>query len=46
MQIQHDILKSDIYNMNEKKFAISITDSFKVLVQCTEIQAFNVQTNN
>ncbi len=32
MQIQHDILKSDIYNMNEKKFAINIIDSFKVLI--------------
>jgi len=32
--------------MNEKKFAISITDSFKVLVQHTEVQAFSVQTDN
>jgi len=31
-QIQHGILKSDIYNMNEKKFAMSIINSFKVLV--------------
>ena len=32
MWIQHDILKSDIYNMNEKRFAMNIIDSFKVLV--------------
>ena len=35
-QIQHDILKSDIYNMNEKKFAMNIVNSFKILVQHTE----------
>ena len=42
MQIQHDILKSDIYNMNEKRFAMSIIDSFKVLVQYIETQAFSI----
>ena len=31
-RIQHGILKSDIYNMNEKGFAMGIADSFKVLV--------------
>ena len=46
MWIQHGILKSDIYNMNEKKFAMNITESFKVLVQHTETQAFSVQTDN
>jgi len=45
-QIQHGILKLNIYNMNEKGFAMSITDSFKVLVQCTERQAFSVQADN
>ncbi len=30
--MKHDILKSDIYNMNEKKFAMNIMNSFKVLV--------------
>jgi len=44
--IQYGILKSDIYNMNEKKFAMSITDSFKVLVQHTKAQAFSVQVDN
>jgi hypothetical protein len=45
-QIQHGILKSNIYNMNEKKFAMSITNSFKVLVQCMKAQAFSVQADN
>ncbi len=45
-QIQHGILKSDIYNMNEKKFEISITDSFKVLVWHMKAQAFSVQIDN
>jgi len=45
-QIQHGMLKSNIYNMNEKKFAMNITDSFKVLVQHTEAQAFSVQAGN
>ena len=45
-QIQHGILKSNIYNMNEKRFAISITNSFKVLVWCMKVQAFSVQTDN
>ncbi len=45
-RIQHGILESDIYNMNEKEFAMSITDSFKVLVQHTEAQAFSVQAGN
>ncbi len=40
--IQHGILKLNIYNMNEKRFTISITNSFKVLIQCTERQAFSV----
>jgi len=44
--IQHGILKSNIYNMNEKKFAMSITNSFKVLVWCMKAQAFSVQTDN
>ncbi len=44
--IQHGILESDIYNMDEKEFAMSITDSFKVLVQHTETQAFSVQADN
>jgi len=41
-QIQHGILKLNIYNMNEKGFAMGITDSFKVLVRHTERQAFSV----
>ncbi len=45
-RIQHGILKSNIYNMNEKKFAMSITDSSKVLVQRMKAQAFSVQTGN
>jgi len=32
--------------MNEKGFAMSITDSFKVLVQRTKRQAFSVQAGN
>jgi len=30
--MKHDILKSNIYNMNKKKFAMSIINSFKVLI--------------
>jgi len=30
--MKHDILKSNIYNMNEKKFAMNIINSFKVLI--------------
>ncbi len=45
-QIQHGILKSNIYNMKEKRFTMSIADSFKVLVQCMKAQAFSVQTGN
>jgi hypothetical protein len=32
--------------MDEKKFAMSIADSFKVLVRHTERQAFSVQAGN
>jgi len=32
--------------MNKKKFTMSIADSFKVLIQHTERQAFSVQANN
>ena len=31
-RIQHGILEADIYNMDEKEFAMGITDSSKVLV--------------
>jgi len=40
------IMKLNIYNMNEKEFAMNIADSFKVLVQCTEAEAFSVQADN
>jgi len=45
-QIQHGILKSNIYNMNEKRFAMSIANSFKVLVRRMKAQAFSVQADN
>jgi len=45
-QIQYGVTDSDIYNMNEKEFSMSITDSFKVLVWHSEAQAFSVQTDN
>ena len=45
-RIQHGILESDIYNMDEKGFAMGITDSSKVLVRRTERQAFSVQAGN
>ena len=44
--IQYGVADSDIYNMNEKEFSISITDSFKVLVQHSKAQAFSVQADN
>jgi len=45
-RIQHGILESDIYNMNEKGFAMGIADSFKVLVRRMKAQAFSVQADN
>jgi len=32
MRIQHGIADSDMYNMDEKGFAMDIADSFRVLV--------------
>ncbi len=44
--MKHDIFKSDIYNMNKKKFVMNIINNFKVLIQYTEAQAFSVYVNN
>lgn len=43
---QHGIAQSDIYNMDEKGFAMGIADSSKVLVRRSEAQAFSVQAGN
>ncbi len=45
-RMEHGILESDIYNMDEKGFAMDITDSSKVLVRRTEAQAFSVHAGN
>ena len=34
--MQYDIIDNDTYNINEKKFAINIVDSFKVLIRRSE----------
>jgi len=44
--MKHDILKSNIYNINKKKFAMSIVNNFKILVQYIEAQAFSVYADN
>ncbi len=46
MRIQHGIADSDMYNMDEKGFAMDIADSFRVLVWRSEPQAFSVQAGN
>jgi len=45
-RIQYGIADGDIYNMNEKGFSMSITDSSRVLVRRSEAQAFSVQAGN
>ena len=44
--MQYDIIDNNTYNMNEKKFAMNIVDSFKVLIRRSESQAFSVQIDN
>ena len=43
---KYGIADGDVYNMDEKGFAMGIADSSKVLVKVTEAEAFNVHSGN